>query len=183
MIDWLTDWLTKMWMLCRVALRKEMVEQRINSEMQIKVLIEPMNNPLSVSSRKRNQGTTRGKEKNLLTSLGSIPTEVKIFFSLPRVVLWFPLLGLTPSGLFMGSISTLIYTSELILCSTICVHTVVLRGTTFICNRKKELREWRISEIVFFYKPCMPRDLLLSNRKMIPFSTNSWRLVIMGELG
>ena len=34
----------------------------------------------------------------------------------------FPLLGLTPSGLFMGSISTLIYTSELILCSTICVH-------------------------------------------------------------
>ena len=43
-------------------------------------------------------------------------------FSLPRVVPWFPLLGLTPSGLFMGSISTLIYTSELILCSTICVH-------------------------------------------------------------
>ena len=25
-------------------------------------------------------------------------------FSLPRVVLWFPLLGLTPSGLFIGSI-------------------------------------------------------------------------------
>ena len=33
----------------------------------------------------------------------------------------FPLLGLTPSGLLMGSSSTLIYTSELILCSTICV--------------------------------------------------------------
>ena len=33
--------------------------------------------------------------------------------------MWFPLLGLTPSGVFMGSISTLIYTSELILCSTI----------------------------------------------------------------
>ena len=31
----------------------------------------------------------------------------------------FPLLGLTPSGLFMGSISNLIYTSELILCCTI----------------------------------------------------------------
>ena len=30
-----------------------------------------------------------------------------------------PLLGLTPSGLFMGLISTLIYTSELILCFTI----------------------------------------------------------------
>ena len=33
----------------------------------------------------------------------------------------FPLLGLTPSGLFMGLSSTIIYTSELILCSTICV--------------------------------------------------------------
>ena len=41
-------------------------------------------------------------------------------FSLPRVVPCFPLLGLTPSGLFMGLSSTLIYTSELILCSTIC---------------------------------------------------------------
>ena len=50
----------------------------------------------------------------------SIPTEVKRFFSL-RVVPCFPLLGLTPSGLFMGLSSTLIYTSELILCSTICV--------------------------------------------------------------
>ena len=42
-------------------------------------------------------------------------------FSLPRVVPCFPLLGLTPSGLFMGLSSTIIYTSELILCSTICV--------------------------------------------------------------
>ena len=42
-------------------------------------------------------------------------------FSLPRVVPCFPLLGLTPNGLFMGLSSTLIYTSELILCSTICV--------------------------------------------------------------
>ena len=32
------------------------------------------------------------------------------------MVPWFPLLGLTPSGSFMGSVSTLIYTSELILC-------------------------------------------------------------------
>ena len=42
-------------------------------------------------------------------------------FSLPRVVPCFPLLGLTPSGLFMGLSSTIIYTSELILCSTVCV--------------------------------------------------------------
>ena len=42
-------------------------------------------------------------------------------FSLPRVIPCFPLLGLTPSGLFMGLSSSYIYPSELILCSTICV--------------------------------------------------------------
>ena len=42
-------------------------------------------------------------------------------FSLPRVVPCFPLLGLTPSGVLMALSSTLIYTSELILCFTICV--------------------------------------------------------------
>ena len=40
---------------------------------------------------------------------------------MPRVVPCFPLLGLTPSGLSMGLSSTIIYTSELILCSIICV--------------------------------------------------------------
>ena len=45
----------------------------------------------------------------------------ELIFSLPRVVPCFPLLGLTPSGLFMGLSSTIIYTSELMLCSTICV--------------------------------------------------------------
>ena len=50
-------------MLCRVALRTQMVKQRINSEVQIKVLFEPMNNPLGVSPSEGNQGTTRGKEK------------------------------------------------------------------------------------------------------------------------
>ena len=35
----------------------------------------------------------------------------------------FPLLGLAPSGLFMGLSSTLIYTSELILCPTIKFNT------------------------------------------------------------
>ena len=41
-----------------------------------------------------------------------------MIISLPRVVPCFPLLGLTSSGLFIGLSSTLIYTSELILCST-----------------------------------------------------------------
>ena len=40
-------------------------------------------------------------------------------FSLLRVVPRFPLLGLTPSGLFMVLSSTLLYNSELILCFTI----------------------------------------------------------------
>ena len=42
-------------------------------------------------------------------------------FSLPRVVPCFPLLGLTPSGLFIGLSSTIRYASELIFCSTISV--------------------------------------------------------------
>ena len=75
-----------------------------------------MNNPLGVSPSKGNQGTTRGKEKIFWPR-----TRFWYIFSLPRVVPWFPLLGLTPGGLFMGSISTLIYTSELILYFTICV--------------------------------------------------------------
>ena len=54
-----------------------------------------MKDPLGVSPSKGNQGTTRGKEKFLLTSVGIEPTT---------------------SGL------DLIYTSELILCSHICVY-------------------------------------------------------------
>ena len=41
------------------------LEQRINSEVEIKVLLKPMNNPLGVSPSKGKQGTTRGKEKIL----------------------------------------------------------------------------------------------------------------------
>ena len=77
-----------------------MVEQRINSECKLKCYVKPVKDPLGVIPSKGNQGTTRGKEKNLLTSLGrrqsngrsnpevvgSIPTEVKIFFSLACVV-------------------------------------------------------------------------------------------------
>ena len=45
-------------MLCRVALGTQIVEQRINSEVKIKVLLKPMNNPLGVSPSKGKQGTT-----------------------------------------------------------------------------------------------------------------------------
>ena len=65
--------------------------------------------------------------------VGSIPTEVKRFFlCLDRVVPCFPLLGLTPSVLFMGLSSTIIYTSELILCSTICVFSAT-RHNVRVC--------------------------------------------------
>ena len=38
------------------------------------MLFEPMNDPLGASPSKGNQGTTRGKEENLLTSVGIEPT-------------------------------------------------------------------------------------------------------------
>ena len=69
----------------------------------------------------------RGEEKV------RVHMNVHMFFSLPRVVPCFPLLGLTPSGLFMGLSSTIIYTSELILLVPLFVFPV-LRGTTFICT-------------------------------------------------
>ena len=109
-----------------------------------------MDNPLGVSPSKGKQGTTRGKEKSFdlggnihmypyflfavrpCSSVGRVTVDLirtswvrfpprSKDFSLPRVVPCLPLLGLTPSGLSMGLSSTLIYTSELILCSTICV--------------------------------------------------------------
>ena len=72
--------------------------------------------------------------------VGSIPTEVKIFFSLPRVVPCFPLLGLTPSGLFMGLSSTIIYTSELILCSTICVSSATRDNVRDIQGNQNDIQ-------------------------------------------
>ena len=55
-------------------------------------------------------------------------------FSLPRVVPCFPLLGLTSSGLFMGLSSTLIYTSGLILFSTICVPSATRHNIHTLVN-------------------------------------------------
>ena len=69
----------------------------------------------------------RGEEK-VRVHINVVPRSTEFdshrgqkIFSLPRVVPCFPVLGLRPSGLFMGLSSTIIYTSELILCSTICV--------------------------------------------------------------
>ena len=41
---------------------------------KLKCYVKPMKDPLGVSTSKGNQGTTRGKEKVLLTSVGIEPT-------------------------------------------------------------------------------------------------------------
>ena len=75
------------------------------------------------SSRKGiNNNPTRGRGRGFDSHRG------QNIFSLPRVVPCFPLLGLTPSWLFMALSSTIIYTSELILCSTICVPSATRRS-------------------------------------------------------
>ena len=68
------------------------------------------------------------KLKCYLNPCGNSHRGQKIF-SLPPVVPCFPLLGLTASGLFMGLSSTLIYTSELILCFTIFVPSAMRQST------------------------------------------------------
>ena len=51
-----------------------MVEQRLTLKCKLKCYVKPMKDPLGVSPSKGNQGTTRGKEKILLTSVGIEPT-------------------------------------------------------------------------------------------------------------
>ena len=53
-----------------------MVEQRKTLKCKFKCYVKPMKDPLGVSPSKGNQGTTRGKEKILLTSVGIEPTAV-----------------------------------------------------------------------------------------------------------
>ena len=72
-----------------------------------------MKDPLGVSPSIGNQGTTRGKEKFFFTSVGIEPTTSGLDLPL--------LCRLSPVGLSWASHSTLIYTSELTLCSIICV--------------------------------------------------------------
>ena len=73
-----------------------------------------------VKVAQRKSGTILDGESRRRESKGHMNVVLRSYLN-PRVVPCFPLLGLTPSGLFMGLSSTLIYTSELILCSTICV--------------------------------------------------------------
>ena len=61
-------------MLCRVALRTQMVNRELTLKCKLKCYVKPMKDPLGVSPCKGNQGTTRGKETILLTSVGIEPT-------------------------------------------------------------------------------------------------------------
>ena len=47
---------------------------------KLKCYVKPMKDPLSVSPSKGNQGTTRGKEKILLTSVGIEPNLYLVWF-------------------------------------------------------------------------------------------------------
>ena len=68
----------KKYLTRRICSRTQMVEQRINSEVQMKVLCETMTSPLDVSPSKGNQRTTRGKDKMFLTSVGIEPTTSRL---------------------------------------------------------------------------------------------------------
>ena len=87
-------------------------------------------------------------------ALGTQIVEQRIN-SLPRVVPCFSLLGLTPSGLFMGLSSTIIYTSELILCCTICVPSATQHNIHMYLIRTGNYRihefDWLTSINRFFH--------------------------------
>ena len=72
-----------------------------------------MKDPLGVSPGKGNQGTTRGKEKILLTSVGIEPTT---------------------SGFDLPLLCRLSYKVGQRKSRTIYIVFIVLRGTTFICT-------------------------------------------------
>ena len=66
------------------------------------MLLKPMNNPLGVSPSKGKQGTTLYTLELILCCTVFVFPVLRGTTFLPRVVPCFPLLGLTPSGLFMG---------------------------------------------------------------------------------
>ena len=81
-------------------------------------------------------------------------------FSLPRVVPCFPLLGLTPCGLFIGLNSTLIYTSELILCFTIIDYQYISK---LVCRKTMKIW-WTISLTLRLYDSSVnPFNMLITD--------------------
>ena len=56
------------------ALGFKLFNRELTLKRKLKCYVKPMKDPLGVSPSKGNQGTTRGKEKILLTSVGIEPT-------------------------------------------------------------------------------------------------------------
>ena len=134
-------------MLCRVALGTQIVEQRINQHLIYSSELILCSTTCVPSATRHNIhmfpyflfAAIHHLKSSLTFSVRPCSSVSRVTVDLIRR-LWvrfpprskdfffascgslFPLLGLTPSGLFMGLNSTIIYTSELILCSTIC-HT------------------------------------------------------------
>ena len=87
----------------------------------------------------------------------------------PRVVPCFPLLGLTPSGLFMGLSSTIIYTSELVLCSAVCVPSATRHNIhMYPCFLFAAIRHLKLSP-TFSVRPCSS-----VGRVMVDLFRRSW---------
>ena len=61
-------------MLCRVHYENKWWNRELTLKCKLKCYVKPMKDPLGVSPSKGNQGTTRGKEKITLTSVGIEPT-------------------------------------------------------------------------------------------------------------
>ena len=61
-VSWETSWSTGQCQIVLYMYTPTVVEQRINAEVQIKVLCE-IHDPLGIGPSKGNQGTTQGKEK------------------------------------------------------------------------------------------------------------------------
>ena len=86
-------WLSIVWETCKLTLYQWWNRELLKCK--LKCYEKPMKDPLGVSPSKGNQGTTRGKEKILLTSVGIKPTTSGL--DLPLLIrrswVWFPTIG------------------------------------------------------------------------------------------
>ena len=59
-------------------IQPEWWNRELTLKCKLKCYVKPMKDPLGVSPSKRNQGTTRGKEKIIFTSVGIEPTTSEL---------------------------------------------------------------------------------------------------------
>ena len=89
--------------------------------------LKPLGRPLVKGNREPHE-----TKKKSFDPGGKQTHNLRIRATATRVVPCFPLPGLMPGGLFMGLSSTIIYTSELVLCSTVCVPSA-MRHSVRMC--------------------------------------------------